>query len=507
MLKLKPVIISLISFIFILILSLLAVYQSYVSNRVSKDNIAISKLKSISQLLTNNFESKTQLANLLAGYVSYKQSITKQEFENFADYCIKQTESKILSLQWAPNGIISHLYPIRVNKEAIGLNLFTYETTKNAALASLKTKKPHFNGPIPLIQGGIGIIYRVPVFTITADKDSSRFLGYSAVVAKWSDIMKECKLDIFDQKTIAIKLSDESPEKKYFENGVFYGNKDFFDGVYFTDTLSITNNKWVLGIKVKEPKTDAYLFNFYVLLSILFSAIISIYIYKNRKQVEKIKLNNKLLEDKNLVIQDQIKEKVLMMNELHHRVKNNFQLVSSLAKLQSYETDDPKTKEILHEFSNRINSLALTHEQLLINENDAIATPLKDYIIALCDNLIQQIDSSKITIEVNAVDDKISMKYVILIGIIVNELVTNSLKYAFNNSKNGHIIINFNKINEQIELVYLDNGIGFPFDILNSDNDSFGIDLIKNITAQMDGTIQLYKESEYTGFIIKFNFN
>lgn len=507
MLKWRPLIISLISFIFILILSLFAVYQSYVSNRISKDNIALSKLKTISQLLTNNFESKMQLANLLAGYVSYKQSITQQEFDLFAAYCIKQNDSKILSIQWAPNGIISHLYPVKVNKQALGLNLFTYKTTKKAALQSLKTKKPHLNGPIPLIQGGIGIIYRVPVFTISQSLDSHQFLGYSAVVAKWKDIVKECKLNIFDQQTIALKVSNDSPERNYFKNGVFYGNQYFFDESCLTDTLTITDKKWILGIKPKQLHIEAFLFNFYIILSLLFSGIISLYIYKNRKYLEKIKISNKLLEDKNAQIQNQIKEKILMMKEIHHRVKNNFQLASSLAKLQSYETDDAQTKAIFQEFSNRINSLALTHEQFLSNDHDVIETSIKEYIIALCDNLVEQIDKNNVKIAVNSVDEKISIKHIILLGIMINELITNSLKYAFHQAEIGHIIINFNKINDLFELVYLDDGIGFKIDVLNNENDSFGIDLIKNITNQLDGHIELYKEGQYSGFKISLNFN
>jgi two-component sensor histidine kinase len=502
----RPYIFASISFVGLLVLSLFMIYLAHNSISVSRKKVAESKLNTVSQLISNSFESKIQLGNVLAGFVSYKGEISEEEFKTFSKYIISETNAKILSIQWAPKGIIRFIYPFEGNEKAKDLKLFEFETTKNATLTSLNTKKPHINGPIPLVQGGTGVIYRVPVYSIDSldSKGENLFLGFTAVVIDWKTIVKECDLDKFDQEQIAIKLVETVKEKDYFENGVFFGNRNLDFNDILTDTLKISGNKWILGIQPKHNKFDNLGIALFIFLAIMFCLIISFFIFRNSQNIELIKKKNNLLTEKNSEIQKEIKEKMLLLNEIHHRVKNNFQLVSSLARLQSYELNEPKSIEVMQEFSNRVSSLALTHEQLLNNSDSSNKTSIKSYIHSLCENLIDKNNYKHIKVEYDVIEEHLPIKYVILLGIILNELITNSFKYAFTNRDKGVIHISLKKDGKFFELMYTDDGIGMENNILNTKKDSFGIDLINSISEQIDGQIEQINATQKSGFKIKF---
>lgn len=501
----RPFPIALLSFVILLLTFSSLIYLAHHSNAINQEKIAEERLNSVTQLVAARLESKKQLANVLAGFVSYKGSIDSVEFENFAKHLINQEEGRILSLQWAPKGVITFLYPLENNQEAKGLKLLEYKTTRDDTRKSLITRKPHVNGPIPLVQGGTGIVYRVPVFSRDSldKKEQDAFLGFAAVVLRLNEFLQESGLSLSDTNIIALKLTSDAEEKKYFKDKVFFGSPKVFDEEVLQDTMYVSTGKWIIGSKIQNLWSKGS-FTLLLCLAFLFSLMLSYFVYNYVGNILLLKHKNRLLLDKNIEIGKQVKEKMLLINEIHHRVKNNFQLVSSLARLQSYELKDPKSVEALQEFSNRVSSLALTHEQLLKKGDHKNETSIKEYISSLCENLLDKTENLKIKIEEDVEDRDLPIREVILIGIIINELVTNSIKYAFLDRDKGKVFISFREKDGFLELNYSDNGVGMEKDVLDNQRESFGIDLIKSITEQLEGKINYYKLDDRSGFRILF---
>ncbi len=210
------------------------------------------------------------------------------------------------------------------------------------------------------------------------------------------------------------------------------------------------------------------------------------------KEAEKIK-------EKNIVIQEQINQNELLLKEIHHRVKNNLQTISSLLYLQSASVNDNDAKNALKAVQQRVASMALIHKKLY-EENNLSKIEMKGYINLLTENLIDSYAYSGIVNAHYDVDDiKLELDQAIPIGLLLTELVTNSLKYAFPERKSGILNINLKKYDNEISLYVKDNGAGKNLTI----KESFGSKLIKLLTLQIDGK-RTSGNSE--GFWTKINF-
>ncbi|MEG5126662.1 PAS domain S-box protein [Microcoleus sp. ARI1-B5] len=195
-------------------------------------------------------------------------------------------------------------------------------------------------------------------------------------------------------------------------------------------------------------------------------------------------------------IQAALREKEVLLKEIHHRVKNNMQVVSSLLQLQAQYIEDEPTLALFEESQTRIHSMALIHEQLYQSENiDRI--DLLPYVENLVANLYQSFGCGNTSIQFNLNIDAIylNIETAIPCGLIINELVSNSLKYAFNQSLEGEININFQEINaHQFYLSIQDNGSGFPADFDVETTETLGLRLVRMLTQQLEGTLVIDSE-------------
>lgn len=196
----------------------------------------------------------------------------------------------------------------------------------------------------------------------------------------------------------------------------------------------------------------------------------------------------KEMKEKEIV--ESLKEKEVLLKEIHHRVKNNLQVISSILNLQSSFVKDKQTLEILEESRNRIRSMAIIHENLYRTTNFS-SINFSDYLKNLTSNLIAsyQVNTGKVTLKENLSKVDLVLDQAIPCGLLVNELITNSLKYAFVDGRPGEISIILNEIKNNIHLSISDNGVGLPidFDILNSD--TLGLQLVSTLVEQLDGQI------------------
>ena len=203
------------------------------------------------------------------------------------------------------------------------------------------------------------------------------------------------------------------------------------------------------------------------------------------------------------MIDDSLKEKDVLLREIHHRVKNNMQIISSLLNLQSSYLQDNSVTNVFRESQNRIRSMALIHEKLYQSGNLA-AVKLRDYVQDLAAHLMSSysLDSAKIKLITDIDDVSLGIDVAISLGLIINELLSNSFKYAFPNSAIGEIKILFkpSDINNSI-LIIKDNGIGFPKDVNFKQTESLGLQLVNTLVDQLEGTIEL-ERNRGTEFII-----
>jgi len=204
-------------------------------------------------------------------------------------------------------------------------------------------------------------------------------------------------------------------------------------------------------------------------------------------------------------IKTSLKEKEILLREIHHRVKNNLQVISTLLFLQSSEITDPKIIENYRESENRIQSIALIHEKMY-QSTDLSSINFTNYLNSLIDDILHSYDTGQKTIEVkkDTGSFSLSIETVQPLGLIINELVSNSLKHAFKNIDKGIITITLEKLEKaSFKLTVSDNGVGLPdnFDFVKSE--TLGLLLVNNLVEQLEGTIKLVKNGG-TAFEIIF---
>jgi PAS domain S-box-containing protein len=211
--------------------------------------------------------------------------------------------------------------------------------------------------------------------------------------------------------------------------------------------------------------------------------------------------NNKQFEKE---LKDSIREKEVLLQEIHHRVKNNMQIISSLLNLQTRYLDDIESVNVLKESQNRVRSMAMIHEKLY-RSKDFNKIYFDDYIESLVWDLFYSYSIKKGTIEpILDIDNvKLNIETSVPCGLIITELVSNSLKYAFPDQNKGELLVSLKTKGDCYELIISDDGVGFPEDIDFKHTDSLGLELVNSLTDQIDGEIELDR-SHGTKFKIRF---
>jgi two-component sensor histidine kinase/tetratricopeptide (TPR) repeat protein len=237
----------------------------------------------------------------------------------------------------------------------------------------------------------------------------------------------------------------------------------------------------------------------YLLLGgVLGIAIIAIVTFKYYKKQES---NNIKLAEKNLLISTQKEEKEVLLKEIHHRVKNNLQIIWSLLDLQSHSITDEQVKLAINDGKNRVNSMAMIHQMLYQNE-DAGNIYFKDYIHKLTHQIRSSFSGSeKVKIELNIPDTlKFDIDTSIPLGLMITELFTNSLKYGVVSVSKPLISLKLTPFkNDEYLLTISDNGPGMPVDFSIKKSNSLGLKLVTNLSKQLQGKLsyQLNNGAEF----------
>lgn len=231
-------------------------------------------------------------------------------------------------------------------------------------------------------------------------------------------------------------------------------------------------------------------------------------IYENGKIVEVSGVSHDVTEKRinEERITQSLKEKEVLLKEVHHRVKNNMQVISSILNLQSSYVKDEYALNLLKESQNRIKTMAYIHESLYQNKTFT-SINFSDYVSTLTNNILQSYASTsqKVRLVLDIQKAILNLDTSIPAGLIINELVTNSIKHAFTGSNDGIILINLSTKNNTLFLEVADNGKGFPKDVDFKNTNSLGLQLVNTLVEQLNGTIELV-ENKYKGTSFFINF-
>ncbi len=218
-----------------------------------------------------------------------------------------------------------------------------------------------------------------------------------------------------------------------------------------------------------------------------------LFLYRNNraKQVQKDQLSIQKNE-----IESNLKDKEILLREIHHRVKNNLQVVSSMLNLNLRYVKDEGAKDILLESRNRVKSMALIHQKLY-QEEDLRGVQLKDYLTALTNHLKHSYRKSSKDIAVTLAVEEINLDVdtMIPLGLMVNEIFSNCMKHAFEGRKKGLITIDAKLIDEQLCISILDNGVGYLEEELRTEQSSFGMTLIESLSEKLKSKVEYKNEN------------
>lgn len=241
--------------------------------------------------------------------------------------------------------------------------------------------------------------------------------------------------------------------------------------------------------------------NLFGLFSILFSvyllgSVLGKNLLKAHNDLHKVRKENEI----------RIREKDTLLKEIHHRVKNNLQTVSSLLSLQSRSAPDPKVKQLIKSSQNRVISMAMVHEMLYMRQ-DLSKIEYKSYVQELGEYLIRSFKGTEnnITLTVNIPDIKLGIDTAIPLGLLINEIITNALKYGIPGDQPGEIHIKIIKLANSYQLYIGDNGEGFPKETDVKNTNSLGLKLIHNLVRQLKGTITRNNSKKGANYIIEFS--
>ncbi|WP_070138594.1 sensor histidine kinase [Crocinitomix algicola] len=243
--------------------------------------------------------------------------------------------------------------------------------------------------------------------------------------------------------------------------------------------------------KTYEPLTLVQSFSIVLTIAVgtvLFGFLILQFLKLREKSENKYLSINKDLNEINHLVNLQYHEKTVMLKEIHHRVKNNLQVISSLLRLQVYEIEEEELKAHFQDAIHRVSAMALIHEKMYQNENLSKIN-IKNYINTLAEELIStHAHETEINLEVSSSIYELGNDTLVPLALLINELIVNTLKHAFEGESQGRIKIQISRINSsnRFQFIYADSGVWKEC----TKPSSFGLELISTLTEQLEGEME-----------------
>lgn len=253
----------------------------------------------------------------------------------------------------------------------------------------------------------------------------------------------------------------------------------------------------VLQLETEKRAQQVKLYLFTAVAGILLALIVGFFLIKNNEK-------NKLLTRQKQQLEENVEEIKLLLREIHHRVKNNLQVITSLLNIQQRSITDKTALEAIQESKNRIKSMGLIHQNFYENRNLA-EIDTRQYIEKLVGQLLDNYSTGNQPLELQtSVEDlNMDMDTLVPLGLIINEMVSNTLKHAFEEKQNGLLSISLKKESDIFILTISDNGSGLNDLKTLEESQSFGFSMIQAFVKKLNGTLHL-ADTEGTTFVLEF---
>lgn len=434
-------------------------------------------------LKKKNNNIKGQLNSLTNLSITYQKSGNYVEAEKISKATIELAKENGDSLAYRNELInIGRVYK-KLNKNEVAIQHWT------TAEALLHTDDPEVMK---------GVLWISLAGYYTDKKDFERASSYLLLAEKISSLDQEIRFDLLDlyvryysgkknfksafdyQKKLMDERSKQTSEavrKKVKEYEILFETE--------------RRERQIATLEVEKKETDlalqqrAFQRNIFIGIAVAFLTI-ALLIFKQYRQKQKM----------NMRLAIALADREILLKEIHHRVKNNLQVISSLLNLQSKSAMDKSAQDAVMEGRNRVKSMSMIHEHLYQKENLAgIAMPA--YIEELCESLMRSygMDAERVQLKLNVEDISLDVDTAIPLGLILNELMTNSLKYAFPSEGKGEIQVQLRRVNSFLSLKLLDNGIGKS---QKAGSTGFGMELVSLLAEKLKATISFANQSGTT---------
>ncbi|MGJ8735224.1 sensor histidine kinase [Zobellia laminariae] len=437
-------------------------------------------------------------------HTSTPLKLTEQKLSHFLDIDHNYFQARLIDSKG--------MEIIRVdNKDSSVVSKFQYKGHRDYFKKVLTLQKGDVyisNMDLNIENDTIEIPYRPTIrfFTpIHLNKELNGMVGLNLNAKSWLDSFKDQDITFLNSKN-EVFYSGEG-ENLYTTTKTDFTKKDRFgNAFYYQREISLEGNQnWTIYTKpnilsiqqqLAEYKRSTYIAAGVLTVGILLFLSIIYTLYKKNKHINSL----------NKTIKNRLDERDTLLKEIHHRVKNNLQVISSLLSLQSSFIKDDKIKGLFRYSQYRINSMAIIHE-MLYRSKDLSKINYADYTKQLASTLICSMKGGdkEIDLEVDSEELHLNLDTSVPLGLMINEIITNSLKYGFKNIDKGQITIKFEKLKYPNFLMHIgDNGNGFSDKIDFRNTKSLGLKLIHMLTLQLKGNIEKDNTENGTHYIITF---
>lgn len=436
-------------------------------------------------------------------------NFTKQQYldateENFNDFIdIKETDStnnlitSEVKKTYYPMTLIN---PLDIHREILGYDMYSDSIRKSAIENTISAKKISFTAPIELVEqsgGGTGFLAMKSVFYRNSDDVKGVVLG----VYRMQEFIEETL--VTELKMLDIEIYD-----KMAANVLMYSNrenKDFRNLQEEVEPVEIKagNRIWIVYF-ISKPQFDSYphVVESYIALFLTFIATFLLIAMIRRRDYYYNTLENKV-RLRTLELEESNKLKENLLREIHHRVKNNLQITSSMMNMQKRKLTSQEAITAIEDSQARISAIALTHQKIY-QDKDSKAVNLCEYLTDLMK--YQERISPDIHYNINCPDLSIDLDRAVPLALIISELVTNALKHAYTDSSTSNELdIMVKTLDEdQILLVIKDNGKGLPENFNIKKADGIGFEIIRALCRQISADFTYTSDATGTSFTISF---
>lgn len=439
--------------------------------------------------------------------VSYKEEMIKEGFKDFKITQSDPSNRKLILADQKPFYFPVHfIAPIQLNELALGFDLSSNQERLICINNSLQTRKISVSPPIKLFQSINGSISFLILQSVT---QKNKHKGVILGVYNMNDFINTVLKTELDLLTIRIYDKTDNYTSMYSNSKgrPLPASRPTAANILTNHfELQLGDRTWAIYYSPNRqmssyphlPVSYACLF-----FGLLITLLLILMVYTNARS--KVQLEQKV-KNRTKELNQANKQQAVLLKEIHHRVKNNLQVITSLLSLQSSNIEDSKTKEIFSVSQYRINAMAMLHEELY-QSVDLSKIGYGQYLRKLVEHLVTSIKGTmdNIDVRIDVPEDlRLNIDTAIPLGLLINEIITNSLKYGIPKQNKGAIYIQIlPQEHPHFHLLIGDDGLGFSDQINHRTTKSLGLKLIRQLTRQLKGTIEKDNKQKGTHYDIR----